>query len=244
MGKKIGFVLLVIVLIVVAVILAKDIIARSALTAGVNAVTGLKLQIKGMKVGLITTLIDIEELKLFNPAGFKDKVMVDMPEIYIDYDLGAFFKRRVHLEEVRLNLKELLVVKNAQGELNLDSLKVVKEEKEEAKPAEKEKAAAPEVQIDNLHLKIAKIIYKDYTKDPVEVKEYDVNIDEQRKDIKDIKALTTWILYTALLKTPIANLTGFDLGQLQDKASQIMEEGKTMMEKTKETLKNLWPFGK
>ena len=245
MGKVIRAVLIVIILIVLVVVLAKDIIAKSALSSGVKAATGLKLQIKDMKVGLFTTLIDIGDMKLFNPPGFKDKVMVDIPEIYVDYDLGAFFKRRVHLEELRLNLAELIVVKNADGQLNLNSLKIEKEEKKEAKPAEKEKeGAAPEVQIDDLQLKIGRVIYKDYTKDPVEVLEYDVNINEQRKDIKDVKALTNWILFTALVKTPISKLSGYDLGQLQSKASEMMEEGKTMIEKTKEKIKDIWPFGK
>ena len=81
-----------------------------------------------MDIGIFKTLIGINELQLYNPSGFVDELMFDVPEIYVDYDLGAFMKGRTHLEEVRLHLKEFIVVKNEAGELNLDSLKVVKEE--------------------------------------------------------------------------------------------------------------------
>ena len=88
--------------------------------------------------------------------GFKDKLMVDLPEIYVDYNLGAIMGGKAHLEEVRLNLKEFIVVKNEAGELNLDSLRVVKEtEGEEAEKdgSKKEKTEMPDIQIDLLELK-------------------------------------------------------------------------------------------
>lgn len=242
MAKKFGVVLIIVIVILIGLGLAKNIIAKAALSSGVKAMTGLKLQIKGMKVGLVTTLIDIKELKLFNPPGFSDKVMANVPEIYVDYDLGAFFKKKVHLESLKLNLQELVVVKNEKGQLNLDSLKVVKEGKEKK---EAEKKEAPQIQIDDLYLKIGKVVYKDYTKTPTEVKEYNVNIDERRKNITDLKALTNWILFTALVKTPISKLADFNINQLKEQASQILlDKSKTIMEKTKEKLKNILPFGK
>ena len=87
-----------------------------------------------------------------------------MPEIYVDYDLPAIVKGKVHLTEVRINLKEFMVVKNEKGELNLDSLNVVQEQqprKKRAKePEPKEEGKEPDLQIDVLELKIGKVIYK------------------------------------------------------------------------------------
>ena len=259
MAKKIGIVLLVIVIILAILVFAKDMIIKSTLSAGVRAATGLKLQIKSMKVGLVTTLVDVKDLKLFNPPGFTDKVMVDIPEIYVDYDLGAFFKKKVHLETLRLDLKELVVVKNEKGELNLDSLKVVKETKEEKAPKEKKpkeeaEKKAPEIQIDDLHLKIGKVIYKDYSKGtPPKVREFNVNIDEKYQDITDPNALVSLIVVKALAKTTIANLTNFDIGSLQDQATQALGEATEklkgigdipggVIEDTGETIKKLLPF--
>ena len=113
--KKILIVVVILLVATAAVFAAKNVIAQIAVSQGVKAITGLRLDIGSMNVGILKTLLGIKDLKLFNPRGFQDKIMVDMPEIYVDYDLGAFLKGKVHLEEVRLNLKELTVVKNEKG---------------------------------------------------------------------------------------------------------------------------------
>ena len=65
--------------------------------------------------------------------------MVDLSEIYVDYNLGAIMGGKVHFEEVRLHLKEFVDVKNEAGELNLNSLRAVKEADEKGKVDEKKR---------------------------------------------------------------------------------------------------------
>ena len=91
--KKLGIVVIVILAVLLILVSAKNIIAKKAISAGVKNMTGLDLTIGSMNVGLFKSVIDIKQLQLNNPKGFNDKVMVDMPEIYADYDLGAFFKK-------------------------------------------------------------------------------------------------------------------------------------------------------
>ena len=178
-----------------------------------------------MNIGLVKTLIDIEELKLYNPKGFEDPVMVDIPQVYVNYRMGAFFKKEVYLEEVRLHLKEFVVVKNKEGKLNLDSLtsigaaKEAKEGAEEKKETTKDKSKAPlpKIKIDLLKLKIDKVYYKDYSQgDTPTVKEFDVNIDATYENITDPQALVNIIVIKALANTTISSLTNFDLGSLAD----------------------------
>ncbi|MCK5512737.1 MAG: hypothetical protein KAI96_07995, partial [Thermodesulfovibrionia bacterium] len=133
--------LTVVLLVLIALLFAgKNLIAKTAVTSSVKAVTGLKLDMSSVEVGIMNTLIGISDMKLYNPPGYTDKVMLDMPEIYIDYNLGSFLKRKAHLEEIRIDLKELTVIKDKQGNLNIDALKVVKDEKGAKKQEEKEKA--------------------------------------------------------------------------------------------------------
>ena len=257
-----GIVILVLVLIVA---LGKDIIAKTAITTGVKAITGLKLSIKSMKVGIITTMVGINEMKLYNPQGFTDPLMVDIPEIYVDYDLGAFLKKEIHLKEVRLDLKEFMVVKDKDGKLNLDSLKAVQTAKEEEPEKQEEKAPAkkqekPKIRIDLLKLKIGKVIYKDYSKSPEKpsVREFNVNIDAQYENITDPEALARIIVVKALANTTISSLTNFDLGPITDSlkgglknagdlvtnvTGKTLDVGKDVGEKTldtaKESLKSL-----
>lgn len=200
----------------------KDIIAKVSVEHGVQFVTGLKLSIKNFNIGLIKTLVGIKELKLYNPPEFKDKVMLDMPEIYVNYNLPAIFKGKVHLEEIRIDLKEFVVVKNEKGELNLNSIKVVKEQKtkEEKKPAEtqkpKKKGKAPQIQIDTLVLKVGKVIYKDYSKggEP-QVQEFNIALDERFENIDNPNAVVSLIIVKALMNTTVGRLTGFDIKGLE-----------------------------
>ncbi len=213
-------ILIAVLAVVLVVSFAKDAIIKVSVEKGVNVVTGLKLSIQSLRVGVINTLVGVKNLKLHNPAGYKDPVMLDMPEIYVDYDLAAILKGKVHLPEMRINMKEFYVIKNEKGELNLNSLNVVKDSaaaKKGAKPAEpKEKGKAPEIQIDNLQLTIGKVIYKDYSAggEP-KVQEFSVNLDEKYQNINDPAKLVSLIVVKALMNTSIAKLTNFDLGGLQ-----------------------------
>jgi len=217
--KKIGTAILVVLVILVAVFfITKNTIAKVAISGGVNAMTGLRLDIQKMNVGIVKTLVGIESLKLFNPSGYEDKVMIDLPEIYVDYDLGAFLNRKVHLEEVRLHLREFTVVKNEKGELNLNALKPVQEQKAAQQGrAPKAQGKKPQIQIDVLKLKVDRVVYKDYTagRQP-RVIEFNVAIDEQYENITDPTAFATLVVSRALWKTTVAKLTNFDLNALQD----------------------------
>ena len=271
--RKLFIIVSIIFVLLVAVFLGKNLIVKTSVKAGVKAMTGLKLNIKSMNIGILNSLIGINGLQLFNPPGFVDELMVDLPEVYVDYDLGAFIKRKVHLEEVRLNLKEFSVIKNEKGELNLDYLRVVKGEKEEKVEGEeeKEKTKMPELQIDVLELKIGKVVYKDYSKGtPPKSKEFNVNIDERYENITNPRAFISLIIVKALKNTTIARLTNFNLGALQenvagklketthkvmetadkvietgkdDVGKKVKEAAKETIEKTTDTLKKFLPFG-
>ncbi|MFA6637061.1 MAG: hypothetical protein WCV56_08200 [Candidatus Omnitrophota bacterium] len=222
--RKIFTTVLVVVLAVVLVLsVVKDPLAKFSVEKGVEMVTGLRLEIADLNIGILKTLVGIKDLKLFNPAGFEDEIMMDMPEIYVDYNLPAIVMGNIHLRTVRLNMNEFLVVKNAKGELNLNSLKVVKEEKTEKKPAPAEKAKAPEIQIDVLELKVGKVIYKDYSKGgkPI-VQEFNLNLNERYTDINDPNKLVSLIVVQALRNTTIARLANFDLKGLEGTISDTL----------------------
>lgn len=211
--KMIRIIIILSLVLLTAFFIAKNIIVKTAISTGVKAIVGLRLSIEEMKVGMLETSIDIKNLKLYNPPEFADKLMVDMPEIYVDYDLGAFLRKKVHLEEVKLNLKEFIVVKDAKGRINLNSLKAVKVKKGQESSREAGKEQLPEIQVDKLDLKVGKVIYKDYSSASTPtVKEFEVNIDEQYENITDPYAFVILIVVKALANTAIGGLANFDLG--------------------------------
>jgi len=216
--KKALFIIAIVILItILALFLTKDILIKAGIENGARIVTGLKLHIGGFKAGLLDTIINIDDLKLYNPKGFEDKVMIDMPNIYVDYNLPSIFKGTMHFYTVKLNLREFVVVKDKNGKLNLDSLKVVQADKQEKKPQDIGKDKAPQVQIDVLELRIDRVVYKDYTAgEKPSIREFNVNINEKFTNIKDAYSLVSIIVVKALMNTTIANLVNIDLGGLSD----------------------------
>lgn len=209
---------------VIAFGVAKNLIAQAAISGGVKVMTGLGLDIGSMDVGVLRSAIGITQLRLHNPEGFPDRYMVELPEIYVDYDLGAFFRRQVHLEEVRLHLAQFTVEKDRQGRLNLDSLKVIQASKSgPAKPAAA--SPAPEIAIDRLQLKVGKVVYKDYSGggEP-KVQEFAINLDERYEHITNPQTLAALIVSRTLMNTTVAKLTGVNLTALQSQVTAQLQQ--------------------
>ncbi|MFH0764227.1 MAG: hypothetical protein V1927_04425 [Candidatus Omnitrophota bacterium] len=249
--KKALLVLAAAVVVLFALSIVKDAAIKISVENGVQFVTGLKLRISNFNVGIIRQVVDIGGLELYNPKGFKDRVMLDMPRIYVDYDLPAIFKGVVHMEAVRLNIKELVVVKNEKGELNLNFLNVAKAGKGSIQPSGRE-GRAPVVKIDNLRLKIGRAVYKDYSKGGApEIKEFNVNIDETYTNIDNPYVLMGLIVARALTNTSISGLANFDLRGLQSSvtntlatahkaAGRVANTAKESVKTVQETVKGAW----
>jgi uncharacterized protein involved in outer membrane biogenesis len=238
----------IIVILAVALVLlfAKNIIAKVVIERGVEFATGLKLRVSGFSVGIFKSRINIVDLKLYNPKGFKDKVMVDIPNIYVDYNLPSILRGKAHLRDIKLNLKEFTVIKNKEGKVNLDSLKAVQAQKESKEAKDKPKAKAPDIQIDNLGLKVGKVIYKDYSKgDTPSVKEFNINLDERYTNITNINAVVSLILVKALTSTTIASLTNIDLKGLNSTVSDSLSKmGKVATDTAVKATKTVGDAGK
>jgi len=233
MKKFFLIVIILVVALVVGLSFGKNLLVKSTIEKGVKLVTGLQLRIGSLNIGIVKTLVGIKSLKLYNPEGFQDRVMLDMPEVFVDYDLPAALKGTVHLNEVRIDLKEFIVVKNKEGKLNLDSLKVVKAQKEGKDPEEKEKGKAPDIKIDLLKLKIGMVIYKDYSSgSKPTVRKFNVNINETHENITNPYALVSLIVVKALARTAIANLTNFDLNGLEGTLGDTLSGAKKVATQT------------
>lgn len=226
-------IIIIVVVIAVLALLAKNIIAKVAIEQGARAVTGLELKMDKFNLSLTKNLVGMKELRLYNPKGYPDKVMVDMPTILVDYKIAPLFQGKVHLEDMVFHLNELTVVKNKDGELNLDALKPVKKEetaekKEKPKKEEKkEPGKAPQFQIDKMVLRVGTVYFKDYSKgEEPKVKTFNIDLDETFYDIQDPTVLVNLILFKALTGTTIGRLADFDMKGLQNSVSDQMAASK------------------
>ncbi len=211
--KNIVIFLVIIGVLVFGLSISKDSLIKGAVQSIAHRATGLELKIQSLHLGLLTSLIDIRGLRLMNPSGFKDRVMFDFPEIFVDLQLKELLlQRKIHLAQVRLNLAEVTVVKNKDGRLNLDALKPAGG----GKPAEPRKAGkGPEILIDRLELKIGRVVYKDYSAGGApQIQNFDVNINETHQNVNNIQVLIPLILSRALMHTTIAKLANIDVDKI------------------------------
>jgi len=222
--KKFAIFLIVIVLVISAIVVAKNIIVKSAVISGVKAITGLTVNMENIDVGVLNTFIGIKQLTLLNPPEFPDPVMLDMPEIYLDYNLSSLIDKKLHIEELRVNLKKFVVVRNREGKLNLDLFRMDQSGKEhkvspeEKKAVEKDKKSKmPELKIDVLELKIDRVVFKDYSRStPPKINEFKVNIDERYENITDTQSLVGLIVAKSLMNTEISRHFKSGLNQLKN----------------------------
>ncbi len=218
--------LFLIILIIIVVVLARNFIVKTGASVGAKVAAGLDLSIADVKIGLANSDVGLKGIQLQNPKGFPDERMVDIPEVYINYNLTDFFKNNIHVEEIRLNLNELVVVKNKEGKLNIKELLPPSEVKpdEPGEPEEpkepKEDKTKKELNIDVLKLRIGKIVYKDYTVNPPKITNYDVNINEEIEDV-NTKSLVAYITAKALMNTSISKLANIDFDGLTNQAKDI-----------------------
>lgn len=221
--------LVIVILVLTALVVGKNVIAKAAVMGAAKAITGLDVHLRSMSVGLLKTAVRIQGLEVHNPPAFVDSVMLDMPEIYVDYNLGSMLKGKPHLSEVRIHLAELDVIKNQEGAVNINSIQALQSGKPnaQAKPSPKTAAGpAPEFQIDRLSLKVGKVVYKDYTRRgaPPQVREFAVNINEYYEHITNPYTFAGLVISRALVKTTIGQLADIDVNALQAGVMNALKE--------------------
>jgi len=235
-----------IVIVIIAISFGKDIIIKNILLGMLNSASKVEIAMDNMKVGLTKTLVDIEGLKLSNPGGYKEELMAEFPRIYVDYNPFALFKKKLHFEEVRLDLKKLTVVRNKESRVNVDSLLITQAIKDNTKTKEQKKARLEGFQVDLLKLKIDEVIYKDYTRGRIPtITKYDIYINEEFHNIDNPYSFVALIIARGIQRTPISieSLVDFDLDEWKEKAAEMLngtrDATRNATEGMKEAIKKL-----
>ncbi len=158
---------------------------------------------------------EVKGLRIANPQGFADPVMADIPELYIDYDLGAFLRGMVHLTEVRLDIEKFVVVRNPGNALNVSALKGLI-------PPPQGSGPPPKIAIDLVVLHIGKAEYRQYGAQMI-ARDFTLNLDERIKNVTDPKALLNAVISRVLSSAGIAALAGEGLAGLKEQGQQMVQ---------------------
>lgn len=217
--------LLVIIFLICSVLLAKDVIVKAIFEKTVEALSGLKITAEYIDVGIFNTSIRVKGMVIHNPRSFPDDIMARINHLYVNYDITSGLRNEILIKELVFDAGLVNVIKNKNGENNLNSLKVVKalEKIDRCEPAN---GSMPRLRIDKLHLKGGKVIYRDYTKAPYPaVTEFEVRVDERYENITNPYELVSLIVSTSLVKTSPSTIIGFDITPYQNYVHDAMSKG-------------------
>lgn len=110
------------VAIVVGLVLSKDSIARAAAEQQIRARTGMDVKIGKFSIGLLSPVVTIQNLRLYNTPEFGGAPFLDVRELHVEFDRAAFVDRKLRIKLLRLDLAELTFVKNDAGRTNFQSV--------------------------------------------------------------------------------------------------------------------------
>jgi hypothetical protein len=113
------FVAIVLVIIVLA---NREWIVRELVERQIRKDTGMDLEIGDFSFSVLDPKMTLGNSRLYNPADFGGTLFLDIPELHIEYDRAALRRHELHIIFMRVNLRELDVVKNAAGATNLMSI--------------------------------------------------------------------------------------------------------------------------
>jgi uncharacterized protein involved in outer membrane biogenesis len=210
----ITFVILLVVLVVVAV-LGRNQLVKYGAPIVAKLAANIDLAIGNANIGLPETQAGLNQITIGNPAGFPDEPMISVPEVYVDYTIGGLMGDTTHLEELRLHVDRILIVRNKDGKINVKELLPPSEDTPDqpgrpGPPGEPE--GPPRFRIDSLSLKIGDVVYRDYTfGDTPREQTFALNIDEQHANVTSAGGIAALIVGKALMNSSLSALANLDL---------------------------------
>ncbi len=137
----------------IVLLLTYNSILRTIMEHNIREQTGMDAEIGHLDVKLTEPAIEIRDLRIYNPTNFAGAPFLNIPEIHIEYDFSSLKRRQLHFTLVRLNLAEIDIVKNQNGQLNILAMNstmqpesppvISSSQKPETAPAPSSPGAAP-----------------------------------------------------------------------------------------------------
>ena len=115
-----AFRLLVLALVlVIGLVLLKDTLIKEFTQRRIQRETGLQVRIGAMQTALFNSTVSIQDLVIYNPAEFGGGPFLDVPDLHLQYDYGNVGTDGFKLKLLRLDVRELSIVENNEGQTNI-----------------------------------------------------------------------------------------------------------------------------
>ena len=194
-----------------ALFLLKDTLLKQYVEHRISKETGMKAVIEQFHWAPRTHTIAVRNFKLYNTPEFGGAPFIDLPEVRLEYVRADVAAGKIHLKDLRLQLAEVRLVKNKEGQLNVTF-------EDEGAPPERvqnNQHSKPRLEfggIDKLHLSLGKVVYTDL-QNPTNNTQYELRVrDELITDVRTESDVVNWLLTRLLAKDPsgLASSINFD----------------------------------
>lgn len=208
--------------------------------------TGFAVQVEKLTVNPFTAKVHLAGLGLENPAGWPEKSFVQLREFRADADLFPLLGGRLAADEVVVDVAQVTLVKDKNGVLNAVAFKEALAGPSPAPAPEQPKPAgpAPEFLIRRLVVKFDRLVFADHSGRRPAVKEYNLGIDRELRDVDSVADLVSPFRGAAfaVVSEAIGGMFQGTARLLQDAAGLLQDAGGTLKDggkKAGESLKGL-----
>ena len=233
-----------IILIVVASVLAlgflKDGIVQVTLETAISKFLPVSVHVGRTRASFIKSTIELKAVKVSNVHGFPEKLLADIPFIFIQYEPGGLAKHMAHFQKIQLDLKELTVVKNKEGKLNVEAFK---SPKQDAKASSKQSSAT--LKIDTLVLSIGRVVYKDYSGlGQPSTQTFEIQMkDRTYHNINNPTVIASLVMTEVISRSALSRITNLDISFFKDQAGGLLSDAVDLSQvgvgKVGDTAKNI-----
>ncbi|MCD4779663.1 MAG: AsmA family protein [Candidatus Omnitrophica bacterium] len=190
----------------IGIVVFKNQVIKGSVEVVGSQVLGAKIRLEYFSMIFSKQKILIKGLTIDNPKGFpREDKLIEIPEVEIDFDLLSLVNKKLYFPFIHIHMAQLVVVKNKDGIMNVDALKISqRKENPDEQDDPRSSSGDIELKIDELSLKVGKVVMKDFSRgdNPV-VEAFDVNFDKRYKDVNSVNQLTGLILVESMKGTTI-----------------------------------------
>ncbi len=220
-------------LITLAVIsLTKEMVIQNWIEDAFEKHLNLKVKIQEVYFDVFSISLDLDGLHVLNPPNFGRHWLMNAPAVMMQFEVAPLLKRKLRIKQMTLDILEVNIVKDANGEVNLNTIN--RFGLENGKPYY--------LDIKRLDLSIRRVTYQDFTMS-VPVKVYDLNLKhmqfENVKTLEDISGLIAAKIFERIGVSQIG-VTKEDLAKHPESLNPILQAG-TFLGDVIRTLKEVIP---
>lgn len=213
--KKLKKILWITLIVIVAFCVFRDFLIQKTLVMVARQMTGTTVHLEKFSMSLIKQTVELRHLKVDHPQGFRQEVMVDIPRVAVQWRMMDMFKGKgLSFGLIDLDIKELVVMKNASGEWNFNSLKVVKEQQSK-NPLDLFKGESMPMQFDKVRLNLGQVRQIEIDQQANIISQKEINIalkDKEFNNVDGLPALCGLVMFEAVggsfLKNTVVNVKG------------------------------------